>query len=320
MKYKSITKAIFAASIMSVLLILGCKEDENPIASYLGETYLKNILIEQNSFTPKITWIGGYISTLGVNTGKNATIDTSLIWLAHSEGNNLTYPTTYGILKTSQENLSEFFGGSFESQLSEDETYTFWIAKENIWSVLSNNTGKIIKIDSALSGIENELDSDTLFVAQNNFSKLTYSLDVFMNVDESSIQNRGRLGTIFIEQTDTSNNLNITWEFTDTEITDLSISAIGICEGQQFDLNSQLWDMYSLDQIDGENVYGSKNIITQPISLGEKIDGTRVFYEFSEKGLERNKNYYLWIATNEWDGESRGRTANGYATITFTTW
>lgn len=321
MKYKILRTMLPIILFSFIVIIIGCKEENGPIAPYEGKTNLQDITIEQNSYNPKITWLGGYVTTLAVNKGNNAILDSSLIWIINSSNDAVTYPATYGSTpKSGEENLTELYGGIIQESLTEDNIYTFWIAQENVWSILASNTGKMIHIDSSLIEGENYVSGDSLLVAENYFSKLTYPLDVFINVDESSIQNRGRLGTISIEQTNTSNNINITWEFNEESISDLSIAAMGICEGQQFDINNQVWDLYSIEQANGENIYGSKNIITQPISLGNDVEETRVFYEFPETGLERNKNYYLWIATNEWDGESRGRTANGYATITFETW
>ncbi len=319
MKYQNLIR-IITIILFSIIAVIGCKEDNGPIAPYEGETNVQSILIEQNSYNPKINWLGGYVSTLAVNKGSNAIVDSTLIWIVNAPNDAVTFPATYGVLKTSEENLTELYGGIIQDSLTEDNIYTFWVAKEEVWNIIDLNKGKIILVDSSLTEAEYSLIDDSLFVALNNFSKLTYPLDVFINVDESSIQNRGRLGTIYIEQTNTSNNINITWEFNDESISDLSIGAMGICEGQQFDINNQVWDLYSIEQVDSTNIYGGKNIITQPISLGDHVNETRVFYDFPETGLERNKNYYLWIATNEWDGESRGRTANGYATITFQTW
>lgn len=320
MKSNNIKKILVLSSLISMLMVSSCKDDESPVAPYTNETELENILIEQNSYTPKVTWLGGYVNVFAVNEGTNAMLDNSLVWLVSTQGDNITYPALYGTIKENEQNITESYGGSILPELLEDNIYTFWIAKENIWNILTNNTQKIILIDSTLSDLGSAIIDDTLFVSQTSYSSLTYSLDVFINVDESSIQNRGRLGTVYIEQANTSNNLNITWDFQDSEAADLRISAMGICEGQQFDINNQTWDLYSVEEVNGENIYGSKNIISQPIKLGEEVEGTRVFYEFPENGLERNKNYYLWIATSDWDGENRGRTADGYATITFKTW
>lgn len=320
MNYKIIRLKVTIMTLSALILIIGCNDKSDPIAAYSGDSMLQQISIEKNSYNPKITWLGGYVSTLAVNKGNEAKVDSTLIWMVHAANNNVTYPATYGIVKSLEESLTELYGGMVQTNLEEDNLYTFWAAKENLWNILATNTNKTIVIDNLLTEDEINLSVDSIYVSLKSYSQITYSLDVFLNLDESSIQNRGRLGTIFVAQTDTSNNLNITWEFVDQSITDLNISAIGICEGQQFDINMQVWDMYSLEQVGGENIYGSINLISQPLSLGDLIEGTSVFNEFPSEGLERNKNYYLWIATKDWDGESRGRTANGYATINFSTW
>lgn len=53
--------------------------------------------------------------------------------------------------------------------------------------------------------------------------------------------------------------------------------------------------------------------------MGDTFEGTHVFSEFPENGLERNKTYYIWIANETWDGANRLRFADGYAYATFST-
>ena len=70
----------------------------------------------------------------------------------------------------------------------------------------------------------------------------------------------------------------------------------------------------------GTPIYGKDDIIKSPVQAGQSFSSTYVFNEYPENGLERGKNYYLWIANKNWDGVTRLRFAKGYAYITFQTY
>ena len=119
--------------IILVLLtsIIGCNEKDGPIAPYSGSPILRNITIEQNSYNPKITWLGGYVTTLAINKGSEALVDSSLIWMAHAANDNLTYPANYGSLKSTEENLTESYGGVTNQVLKKITSIHFGLQKRN---------------------------------------------------------------------------------------------------------------------------------------------------------------------------------------------
>ena len=78
--------------------------------------------------------------------------------------------------------------------------------------------------------------------------------------------------------------------------------------------------MWSYEQEGEEAIYGKKNVITGPLYLGDEFAETRVFNEFPLAGLERDKDYYIWIGNQDWNGTSRFRVTNYYAYTTFHTW
>lgn len=303
--------------ILSLLFMVLCEEDKSTLAPYEGQTYLSEITIEKKTLSPKFTWLGGYISAFGINRGQEAALDSTLQWLVHTDGNNLRYPLEYGVVPEGAVDLTSQYGGEFES-LIEDSNFTFWVVKAEGWDTIKNNTGKTLlqtEIDSA-----KESNQDTLFIDNYNYLKKSFRIDIYTNIDTNSIKLRGGLAKINLIETDTSNSPVVTWEIIDDDFNDSLISATGICEGVSYDPTKIVWEAWSVDTVDGETMYGSKNVIRQPLIMGQDLPGTRVFTQFPEQGLERNKNYLFWIAGEGWNGEDHLRFTKYHAYITFQTW
>ncbi|MCF8240322.1 MAG: hypothetical protein K9J16_02975 [Melioribacteraceae bacterium] len=318
MKKKSIIKNIYKLILIAILF--ACSESDDALAPYEGSPSMSNINIEENSYNPKITWLGGYVSVVGVNQGDKAALDSSLIWLIHSSGDNIQYPVTYGSLPSNAESLQSEYGGKFIESLVEDNGYNFWVLKENAWKEISGTKNKYLAFDSSIVNGEVIQVEDTLLLSDYEFTSLNYFIDAYVNIDTSNVLSAGRLAQITLQETDTSNSLIVDWEIAQTGITDSLLSAAGICIGEQYDINKALWEVWSVHEENGEAVYGKRNVLSKPFIVGQSFDSTHVFVEFPETGLERNQNYYIWIASKEWDGERRGRTVNGYAYIKLSTW
>jgi len=307
--------------ILPILIILfSCSENDTTVAPYIGSPSMSTITIEQNSYKPKITWIGGYVSTIGVNRSEFAKLDSSIIWIAYNPPNSIKYPIEFGTFPNGAIDIINDYQGKYKDILTEDNVYTFWIIKDEVWQSISNETGKFISVDTNMIGDNYWIDNDTVKIAEDYHTQITYPLDVYINIDWNNTQSFGRLGEIIIEQTDTSNNLLVEWNIIQSGITDSSISAMGICLGSQYDINSLIWEIWSEEIVDSETVFGKKNVIYQPLILGQEFSETRVFGEWLDSGLERNQTYYLWIASKEWDGEKRGRAVDGYAYMKLATW
>lgn len=302
--------------VLLVFIFWACSDDENPLAPYEGSPKMSNILVEEASFEPQITWVGGYVSVLGINKGSRAALDTSLVWLINSDGNELKYPVKFGELPQNAVDITSQYGGTSVSSLSEDETYTFWVMKQEAWQEVSSHNGGNLFADSTLTDQTVNVIGDSIAVSNFAFTNYSQSLDVFINIEDLSTF--GRLGVISVESTN-SNRPIISWEITQEGIEESAISVIGICEGQQYNPGSTVWEVYSESTVDGQTVYGNENVINAPLNVGDSFPGTRVFVEFDLDGLERNKSYYIWIANDTWDGESRLRFADGYAYATFNT-
>lgn len=304
-------------SVFLALVLLGCNDDDNSLAPFQGERDLSDILIESNSFEPGITWAGGYVSALGVNRGNTAALDSTLVWLIVDEGDDLRFPVTFGQVPAGSQELSGNYGGEPLTSLVEDNVYTFWLLQNEAWQQAKDNAGKILS-EAPQGSSTVEVKQDTVFIHRDIHAQLTQSLDVFINI--ADLRTFGRLGNIEVVAPSTSPDVVVSWQISQSDVTDSLIAAIGVTEGQQYDASTTAWEVWSEETVDGQPVFGSQNVIESPLVLGQLLPGTRIFTEFPEDGLERDKFYYIWIANNNWDGESRLRSASFYAYATFRTW
>jgi hypothetical protein len=299
-------------------MLFSCEENKDGIAPYEGSRLVSDLTIEEGSFSPKVTWIGGYVSVFAINRGSVAALDSSLIWIISAPDNGIKYPVQFNQVPEGATDLTSTYGGTKVENLIEDNDYTFWIMKEDAWTQVSGEEGSKIFFNEELEGSSIVVSDDSLFAGPEVHTQIYKALDVYINLD--NIRSVGKLATIFVEQPLTSNNPKFSWQIKQADVTDSLIAAVGIVEGQSYNPNKLVWDVYSIDSTSGSPEYGTINIIETPVISGEALDGTFAFVEYPIEGLERDKDYYLWIANNEWDGVGRTRVTNFYAYVTFHTW
>ncbi len=304
---------LFITITLLTFLFSSCSKEDNTLVPYVGSSGMSDIIVEDSSFTPKITWLGGYVSVLGVNKGTHAALDTSLLWLIYAPDNQIHYPVKYGVLPSGSQDLTGKYDGSFLDTLIEDSTYTFWVMKADDWNLISSMQNTIIILDSSVTNYQS--DGDTVRFSPEGHVQKTQNLDNYVNI--SNVETRGKLGSVFIEQPRTSNNPLISWEI--TQVQDSLISAIGITEGSQYNGSAIAWEVYSVSDSAGSTYYGKKNVIASPVIAGQELPETFIFTPYIEGGLKRNTSYYVWIANRYWDGEGRTRVVNYYAYATFDT-
>ncbi len=309
---------ILFAAIIFILssIITSCDEQNDGLAPYNDPNKMSNITIQDSTYKPKVTWLGGYVSVLGVNYGSRAALDSTLVFLIYKSGNDIRFPVTFGEVPSGAQDLTTQFGGTRADTLTEDSTYTFWVLKEAEWNQISTLSNKLLVFDSSLS-ISLQIAGDTIKLSDQGHTQFVKPLDVF--IDITAVNSVGRLGIITIEETNITNSPVIRWSITQTGVTDTAISAIGIVEGSQFNPDAEVWAVYSVSDSAGQTQYGKVNIINAPVITGQSFSGTQVFVEYPIGGLKKNATYYLWIANKSWDGEGRTRTTNYYAYVTFNT-
>lgn len=311
----NIHSKIIIAVIGALLFGISCDEDTSSLAPYVGSPGMSTISLESGSFNPRITWVGGYVTVLGVNQGNFPALDSTLIWLIYQPGDQVRYPVKYGDLPSGAQDITTNYGGEFVSTLIEDSTYSFWVMKEEDWNQVSSNHNKYLSLDSTISSIV--IEGDTVRLPPQNYTEIILPFDNYINIE--AVTPRGRLGVLDVVQPTTDNNPIISWEIIQSGVTDTLISVIGIAASNQFDPDALIWEVYSEHDSAGITYYGRKNVIAGPLKTGDNLDETFVFTEYPEGGLERDKTYYLYIANEYWNGESHGRAANYYCYVTFKT-
>jgi hypothetical protein len=305
--------------LLSLTGLPGCTPEDEPLAAYADvPAGISKLIIEDNTYTPKVTWLGGYATVLGVSRGPAAVLDTSMVWMVVQRGNVLRYPVKFGELPSGATDLTTMFGGTRLSALREDENYTYWVMKEDAWAAVSQMPtakGKTLVADSLATSLV-RVSNDSLFVNANSLVIASKPSDVYINM--VNFKAFGRLAELFVTTTDTSNRLAIRWVIRQDGVTDSSVSAIGIVRGQTYDVNTVVWEMISAVKITPDSTaYWVHNVIPQPMLAGAKFANTMTFTEYPVTGLERGYTYMLWIANKDWDREGRTRATPFYAYATF---
>lgn len=306
---------ILMASVFILLVASSCSED-NTLAPYVGSAGMSKISIESGTTTPRINWVGGYVSVLGVNKGTYPALDSSLIWLIYLTGDQIKYPVKYGQLPAGAQDLTGNYGGEFTLELIEDSSYSFWVMKEADWNQISSQRNKYLSLDSTITSIVT--NGDTINLPPKNYTQSVIPLDNYINI--TAVARFGRLADIFIQKPTTNNNPIIRWNIKQAGVTDTLISVIGICASNQFVSSALVWQVYSIHDSAGITYYGKRNVIPGPLEAGDQFNQTFVFTEYPAFGLERNKTYYIYIANKDWNGEDHGRTVNYYCYVTFNTY
>jgi len=309
--------------VPALLLALGiylaaCNKQNQVLAPYESSfRSLSELAVQDSVYTPNIRWAGGYVSALGVNVGLNAALDTTLIALIYAPGNGVKFPFTFGTLPAGAQNLATQFGGKALAQLSEDEVYTYWVMKDEAWSLVSALKNRIMVVDSAAS-VPVQNHDDTLLIAGSDFASLTRRLDVYINIKDVHVY--GRLASnITITASETSNQPTVTFTIA-PGILDSAVSALGICAGDQYNVSSRAWEVISTDVQPDTTIYWKNDVIRSPFLLGQAFPGTTAFVVYPAGGLNRNQQYYLWFANKYWDQTTRLRSTPNYGFATFTVW
>ena len=302
---------------MAATVAFSCSDSEGPLAPYAGGGRpLSTLTIEENSFRPEITWVGGYASIVGINKGSAAVLDSSLIWAVSIAENNLRFPATFGVLPAGGQDLTASVGGTTPDSLSEDSTYTFWVLKEGARGTVMANAGLILREDS-LGSESGSVVGDTVFIGPKSFLKITVPLDVFINIDD--VRTLGPLATIEVKASNIDNHPRISWQMR-TPGADSLAAALGIVTGLQYSVNNLVWEVLSIDSSAGQVVYRDTNVVASPIVGGQQFPATEIFTAYPAAGLQRGQYYFFWIANKDWDGIGHQRFSANHAYATFRVW
>lgn len=299
--------------IMYLGMLGSCGEEDQALAPYEAGRRM-SITVYDTLFTPVISWVGGYVSALGVNKGKVAILDSTLVWLIRTSGDIIRFPVEFGQVPPGAEDVTSNYGGQQIERLSEDNIYTYWVLKSDAWSQISGEVNKPIFVDTLSSSVVSN-HNDTLYVNPTKHTQKTDTLDLYITI--TNFSSFGRLAIISIQPTNTSNNPIVTFTISQTGVTDSLIAALGLGFGGQYNINGRVWEVLSVDTVAGQPVYRTRNVIRSPFVMGQQFPETHVFVNYPLEGLQRNQDYYFWIANKDWDGQSRIRSTLNYAFATF---
>ncbi len=301
--------------VIMASVVPGCQPEESALLPYEPRS-MSSITVEQNTFVPKVTWLGGYASVFAVNQDTVAKLDSTLVWLVRVPGNNLRFPLTFGQLPQGAQDLTTSYGGKPLSKLTEDKSYTFWVLKDEVWTQVAQTPGHVIVPNAAQGAPPVQSRNDTVFVSAFSHTQLTSRLDVYVNIKELKLF--GRLADISVQMTDTCNRPWVSWRIRQSGVTDTLLSAIGVVMGGQYDVDLVVWEMVSQVGSGPDTVYFKHNVIRGPMQMGGLSPNTYVSVPFIE--LIRGQDYYIWMANKDWNGESRTRSTNFYCFATFKVW
>jgi hypothetical protein len=274
--------------------------------------------VQDSVFTPRVTWIGGYVSAFGVNLGSSAILDSTLVSLMTASGDGVKFPLTFGSIPAGAQEMTAQYGGTAYTRLVEDRTYTFWALKQDAWSQVAGLPHLPMVLDSAAT-TSVQRRNDTLYLSPSVFTQSTKRLDVYINIKDVKVY--GRLcATITVNASDSSNRPVVTFRVTQTTAPDTLVSAVGICAGSDYHVDARAWEVISADVRTDTTIYWKNDVITSPFVLGQKFAGTAEFIEYPAEGLKRGVQYYLWFANKSWDQTTRTRATPNYGFATFTVW
>lgn len=290
-----------------------CNNEDNTLAPYTGSPPVSNITVQAESFNPKITWLGGYVSVFGINKGNSAALDSTLVWLVHTNGNNIHYPLVACRLPEGAQDITAQYGGLSIDSLQEDQDYTFWVLKEDVWNQISSYTQFKLAEDSSASA-SFRISGDSLLLSAAKFEVVSEPINVYINILD--IRKFGPLADVNVETT-TMNVPKVTWTIKAPGAVDSMVAAIGFAGGTTYDASTSLWEVYSERDSAGIKIYVKDNVIKSPVIVSETLPNTRAFVVYNPQNLVRNAYYHVWIADKTWDRVNRQRFTPGYAYVTF---
>lgn len=127
---------LVAACTMTALLA-GCDTDENPLAPYGGERpfIIQNLT---QSYSPDLQWVGGRATAVGINRGEAPALDSTLVWMRISSGDEISSPISIGDEFDIEEVMSR--GGQPTDSLEDGVVYTVWVADQEALSAELDTT------------------------------------------------------------------------------------------------------------------------------------------------------------------------------------
>lgn len=254
------------------LSLAACSNEANPLAPYLGQRPLEFLHVTQ-SFTPDIQWVGGRVAAVGVNRGDRAALDSTLVWIQRAPDNAISSSVNVG--QDADRAYIESLGGTPQEELTDTETYTFWIAEASALGV----------------GL------DPARVTPGAFADTTVTFSLVL-LGRGGGGAGAQFRVIRDERLIEGQRLIVSWTPEDLRFRQLAIRQA--TTGGWTDL---IWHIRVPE--------GQPASISSPLVVGVPPEGTQEVIAFPETGFEPAA-HILWAATDGW-GEQFTLSAPGYA-------
>lgn len=261
--------------VCSLGLISGCGRDpEQTLAPYEDFRPLIWQKLTQ-SLTPDLQWLGGRVAAIGVNKGRQAALDSSLVWLRVAPDNTIgSYVTVDTFTAT---DIIQNLGGTAVDSLTDSTAYTFWLAD----------------LEAYQSGL------DTLTMTRHNLLDTTITI---------SLKLPGRVGG----QTGLLSSLTIVWDrhLTREKIKiswtpdSVAFRQMVIRKGNAGGYTERIYHIMTADTTDS---------ILPPVVIGQEQAGWVQAKAWSLWSFNPGKRYFLWMSNTSWEEENFNPRAQGYA-------
>jgi len=229
------------------------------LAGYEGQRPLILMKVTQ-AFTPDIQWVGGRVAAVGVNRGDRAALDSTLVWLMRGDGNTIGSHVTVG--QEGRDDLVRQFGGTPLDSLVDGETYTFWLAEEDVFA-------------AGLAGADAFGFADTtLTMGLLLRGTIRGGLDAGLRV----VREERLLGTRYI----------VEWNPA------VKFRQVALRKGAGSPgFTGLVWHI-AQDP-------GTPDAIASPLVIGDTVDVAPTAVAWPESGFEPD-SYVLWMTDSTWDG------------------
>jgi hypothetical protein len=265
--------------VLLAVTITACDSRENPLAPYEGERELQILRVTQ-SFTSDVQWVGGRVAAVGVNRGTMAALDSTLVWMITSDGDNINSHVTIGT-DTDAEAVARY-GGTAVDRLSDDTEYTFWIATHDAYAANLDASSR-----NAFTFVDTTLTMNLVLAGLTRGGA-----DVTTRV----VKDESLLGTQYV----------VEWTPADH-----AFRRVAIRRGAALPAFTDLiWHIVVPD--------GEPDSITSPLIIGEEREGTVVAIGWPEGGFEPAV-HTLWMVDSTWDNTFGPRARGMSAVVMFAT-
>lgn len=277
MKKNLLPSAFF---VIIILLFTACGDNHDDVlAPYNGSRALIFLRVTK-SMTPDIQWLGGRVAAVGVNKGKKAALDQTLIYLRTADANTIASWVSYG--EQSNDALILQYGGTPSKTLADSTEYTFWLAEKNAFDA---------SLDSSLCTDFNFMD--TTFVMSN---KLVGKVGGEKNAQGKELLNM----TIIRNESMLDDVYTLYWTPENIAFRQIAVRINSL--GGFKDL---IWHVVTPDSLP-DNIF-------PPVTIGTAPAGTEEAVPWPATAFEKNKVQILWMSNSKWTVNNFSPSAAGYA-------